>query len=404
VKTLYLGIIVVVLITGIAIIFSQSSNAQMQNNSSTDLKCMDNITQDAKKKYASFDEEQAKTAAINYDKFKSEIKDDKYMFRAVSQEWTNDQVNCTVTLKDVLVLFFVTDSSGKQRDVTVIIDPTSYMPQGIDVEYDVATHGGVESITANQIDLPLKQFRSGTLAQDVKCRDGLSLVIKTEDGSPACVKPENVSKLLIRGWAILNLKDFGVNQAGRGPVTLEQTSPPLKTNQTVNPTAQIIPSCVSQIPHQYAIAGPPGASLCPIINFEASGKILNATGFYGIYNYTAYPGTLNFVLEQGHNGTITYLISINAIHNFDGNSWNPNEINITNDVVFMHDAGMNNHPGVDVLVEPKSEIIGNNGSALATMTFSASKAALPGTYWATLPPGVCMGGEMIILTITDCTK
>jgi hypothetical protein len=202
VKILHLGIIIVALITGIGITVSQSSNAQMQNNSSTDLKCMDNITQDAKKKYASFDEEQAKTAAINYDKFKSEIKDDKYMFRAVSQEWTNDPVNCTVTLKDVLVLFFVTDSSGKQRDVTVIIDPTSYMPQGIDVEYDVATHGGVASITANQIDLPLKQFRSGTATKDVTCKEGLQLVIKAEDSSPACVTTNTATALMERGWTL----------------------------------------------------------------------------------------------------------------------------------------------------------------------------------------------------------
>ena len=200
-KTLQLGIIVVALIIGIGIIFSQSSNAQMQNNSPTDLKCMDSITQDAKKKYASFDEERAKTAAINFDKFKSEIKDNKYIFRAVSQEWTNDQVNCTVTLKDVLVLFFVTDSSGKQRDVTVIIDPTSYIPQGIDVKYDVATHGGVESIAANQIDSPLKQFKSGISTNDIKCQQDLQLVIRLEDSSPACVTSYNINKLIERGWA-----------------------------------------------------------------------------------------------------------------------------------------------------------------------------------------------------------
>ena len=41
------------------------------------------------------------------------------------------------------MLFVVTDSSGKDRDVTVLINPVSYKPQGVDVKYDVPTHGGV---------------------------------------------------------------------------------------------------------------------------------------------------------------------------------------------------------------------------------------------------------------------
>lgn len=140
------------------------------------------------------------------------------------------------------------------------------------------------------------------------------------------------------------------------------------------------------------------------MNFEASGKIQSATGFYGIYNYTEYTDMLNFVLEPGHNGTITYLVSVDAIHNYGGISQYLNGINITNNVAFMHDAGMNNHPGVDVLSNPPLELIGSNESAFVTITFSASNSASPGTYWVILPPGVCAGGQMIILTITECTK
>ncbi len=151
-KTLHLVIIGIVFIAGIGTAFSQSSDAQMQNATSpTYFKCVDNMTQNMKTKYASFDEERAKTAAINYDKFKSEIENDNYTFRAVSQEWVNDQVNCSVTLKNVLVLFFVTDDLGKQRDVTVIIDPTSYEPQSIDVQHDVPNHGGVISNLNSQV-------------------------------------------------------------------------------------------------------------------------------------------------------------------------------------------------------------------------------------------------------------
>lgn len=49
---------------------------------------------------------------------------------------------------------------------------------------------------------PLKQFKSGILAENVQCKEGLQLVIKAKDDSPACVKPETKLKLIERGWAI----------------------------------------------------------------------------------------------------------------------------------------------------------------------------------------------------------
>lgn len=177
-----------------------------------------------------------------------------------------------------------------------------------------------------------------------------------------------------------------------------------ENNAQINKILGIVPSCVSTMPHQYAIAGPPGDLICPYANFVVSDKILNATGFYGIYNYTSYPGTLNYVLEPGHNGTIVFLIHMGMIHHNASTIPYFNQINITNDVVFMHDAGMHNHPGVDVLVEPKSQMIRDDGTSLVTVTFSASKDALPGVYWVTLPPSFCVGGQMIILTVTDCEK
>ena len=51
------------------------------------------------------------------------------------------------------------------------------------------------------LDLPLQQFKSGIPASDVKCNDGLQLIIKAEDGSPACVTPAVAHVLVIRGWA-----------------------------------------------------------------------------------------------------------------------------------------------------------------------------------------------------------
>lgn len=71
------------------------------------------------------------------------------------------------------------------------------------------------------LESPLRQFKSGTASIDVKCNDGFLLTIKSEDDSPACVKPDTKIQLLKIGWAVPGPKDFGYNP-GRGPVTLEK--------------------------------------------------------------------------------------------------------------------------------------------------------------------------------------
>jgi sugar lactone lactonase YvrE len=50
---------------------------------------------------------------------------------------------------------------------------------------------------------PLKQFKSGTAAKNVVCVDGLTPVIKAEDGSPACVKQDTAKILIERGWGTI---------------------------------------------------------------------------------------------------------------------------------------------------------------------------------------------------------
>ncbi len=55
---------------------------------------------------------------------------------------------------------------------------------------------------------PLEQTRAGTEPADVKCRQDLELVLRTADGSPACLKPGSVAELIKRGWAIHVLPDY----------------------------------------------------------------------------------------------------------------------------------------------------------------------------------------------------
>lgn len=57
---------------------------------------------------------------------------------------------------------------------------------------------------------PLKQFKSGLASADVSCKGNLTVVIKTSTGSPACVKPEHVKRLLANGWFFVPPSDRAI--------------------------------------------------------------------------------------------------------------------------------------------------------------------------------------------------
>lgn len=48
---------------------------------------------------------------------------------------------------------------------------------------------------------PLQQLRHGIAPKDVNCLQGLHLIFKSENGSPACVKPNTAQILIDHGWA-----------------------------------------------------------------------------------------------------------------------------------------------------------------------------------------------------------
>ena len=57
--------------------------------------------------------------------------------------------------------------------------------------------------TSMEVMSPLKQMKSGVDPKDVVCKEGLVLMLKSTDGSAACVKDSSSSKLIERGWGIL---------------------------------------------------------------------------------------------------------------------------------------------------------------------------------------------------------
>lgn len=92
----------------------------------------------------------------------------------------------------------LTDGSG------ILVSDIKIPSDGIPGVWNIETSDGITStVKAIIVDpfSPLKQFKSGTVAKDVICSQGFQLVIKSEDGSPACVKPHDVHKLITIGWA-----------------------------------------------------------------------------------------------------------------------------------------------------------------------------------------------------------
>ena len=49
---------------------------------------------------------------------------------------------------------------------------------------------------------PLQLAKGGIPVDEINCKDGLKLVLKANNGLPACVKYESVDPLISRGWAM----------------------------------------------------------------------------------------------------------------------------------------------------------------------------------------------------------
>jgi len=49
------------------------------------------------------------------------------------------------------------------------------------------------------------QIKNGVSLDSITCIEGLELIFKATNNFPACVKPSSITKLVERGWAILDL-------------------------------------------------------------------------------------------------------------------------------------------------------------------------------------------------------
>ncbi|MHB8602317.1 MAG: hypothetical protein ACYC6W_02850 [Nitrosotalea sp.] len=294
----------------------------------------------------------------------------------------------------------------------------------IDKKFTISTNFEVGDVTdsINIIQSPLVQFKSGIAANDVKCEQGLQLVIKAEDNFPACVKLDAAYMLIKRGWA-----------ASESAYPGGDAQFVLHTNSTIIP-AHLPRSSGLRIPY-----------------YEPS-RVINYSGFDGVYNETfLYRGTQkDYVLKPGSTGVITFKLEA-VVSEQQGQSYPmplPKSLNLTNYVIFYHEitsledlskypgvtfdgndyghfracstgpagggaciggpfegknpieAYVTDHPGIDVLFEPPSEVLPlgmNTTSQVVTMMITADSNAPRGTYLVELPS---IGGSFL-LTVGD---
>ncbi|HEV2193829.1 MAG TPA: hypothetical protein VGR54_09455 [Nitrosopumilaceae archaeon] len=125
-----------------------------------------------------------------------------------------------------------------------------------------------QPVTKNpsKLSSPLEQFKSGISPLNVKCSTNYVPVIKAEDSSPACVKPDTAQNLVKRGWETQGEKSYHVYFPGLPPPIIDT-----RIAKIVSGTqeAQSIVRYYVGMPHYL----PPGYSMQVILADDASKSV-----------------------------------------------------------------------------------------------------------------------------------
>ena len=108
------------------------------------------------------------------------IPDGKFNHTLKNDDWFNGQ-NSTMNTKSNKLEIDVISNSNKIGELSGSISQEKAIKDG-------------KTMT------PKKQIENGILPDEVDCKEGFEKIFKV-DNSPACVKPESISKLIERGWA-----------------------------------------------------------------------------------------------------------------------------------------------------------------------------------------------------------
>jgi len=102
----------------------------------------------------------------------------------------------------------------------------------------IPTYGGGGPVVTITLD-PLEQFKSGIPAKSITCQKDFVLIIKSEDGSPACVKLDTEKKLYERGWTSVLIVTTENNMTSNRPVEISSIKPSSALANPGGPSIQV---------------------------------------------------------------------------------------------------------------------------------------------------------------------
>lgn len=269
---------------------------------------------------------------------------------------------------------------------------------------------------------PLVQFQGGVTANGVQCKPDLTLLVKIENGSPACVTPVSAERLKKQGWILAIGKQSNQYYADLATPLAEQVIPGPRPTSTC-PGAVHVPSHVVNSTgfHAYNFSGSddyvisPGQKGTLTYRIDASGQLNLTSSLYqssfgqSVLNYIAFYSQENFTMKQTvvsktidfGNGTISdgYTACYTLPYPYLGRDCHggpgPLPSNITSVLVPGYDPPM----GISMMSAPRSEDVKIGGIYDVTTMISVSKDVKQGAYWIALPPGVCRGGGLALITV-----
>ena len=169
---------------------------------------------------------------------------------------------------------------------------------------------------------PLKQFQYGMYAKGVHCQDDLLLILRAEDGSPACVTANTAQGLMERGWTReAATPNVGVDSSCNGTEILSPNY-----HAMMFPVLLMQPNSVSCVKLTYDVNRPYGTDenggswpryeTIPLevndLNYEGDSYQYGVTmgkDYASSFNITAFPKTVDHAnYPVGSNFTVTYLI------------------------------------------------------------------------------------------------
>lgn len=167
---------------------------------------------------------------------------------------------------------------GKVLQWTFVpVQISNYVATVTDYKYKVSMgFHTVSDSTLSAFPPPLEQARLGVRPDSVNCSNGLWLLIKAEDGSPACVGPGTAKELIERGWARqgtyyrdmhvqpeITLNDYSYQGIGQDSNTTVSFNNQTYYQTTLNYSAYRLPPATPIQFHNVTFTFPAGTFLTP---------------------------------------------------------------------------------------------------------------------------------------------